>query len=84
MIEYEVDEIFEYDGNYLKIVACVHCTDCYFRTNLISNDCDYKNCLPNDRKDNQNIIYKFISKNDVRKIKLKQIENNIYEHKIDI
>ena len=28
---------------------------------------------------NKNIIYKFISKNDVRKIKLKQIENNIYE-----
>ena len=45
----------------------------------INNDCDYKNCLPNDRKDNKNIIYKFISKNDVRKIKLKQIENNIYE-----
>ena len=79
--EHKIDEIFEYNNNYLQVVKIIEnedidindlCRDCFFvdRDALL---CCY--CTPNSRSDAKDIYYKFIPKNEVRKLKLNQIDN---------
>ena len=50
------------------------CWGCCFRDDYFIN-CNNNYCLPYERKDNKRVIYKLLTKNEVRKLKLNQIDN---------
>lgn len=80
MKEYNVGEIFEYNNNYLqvfeknKLQTMNGCWGCCFHDDYFI-DCNNNYCLPYERKDNKRVIYKLLTKNEVRKLKLIQIDN---------
>lgn len=79
MKEYNVGEIFEYGNNYLQVVEknklqiMNGCCDCCFHNYFI--DCNNNYCLPDERKDNKSVIYKLLTKNEIRKLKFDKINS---------
>lgn len=73
MIEHKIGEIFEHKNGYLKVIKIdgteIGCDgDFYLKT----PEC--LQCLPHERTDGKNVYYRFISKNEVRKLKLNRIQ----------
>ena len=60
-MEHKIDEIFEVNGITLQAIETedMHCKNCYFYFNENCNDIL---CLPTERTDKKNIIFREVNK----------------------
>lgn len=80
MNEYKIGEYFSYNSYYLEVIKSykeshfLNCQECYFHN---IDECVKYACCKSERCDNEDILFKIVPINIIRKMKLKQIENNI-------
>lgn len=81
MIEHKNGEYFSFNSDYLEVIKSykdshfLNCQECYFNNDV--DECVKYACCESERCDKENIIFKIVPLNIIRKMKLKQIENNI-------
>lgn len=60
-MEYKINEIFKVEGITLQAIETedMHCENCYFNFN---ENCNDFLCLPSERTDKKNVIFKEVNK----------------------
>lgn len=79
MIEHKIGEIITFKDGYLEVINKRLCSECYLINQYYTSEpcCNYYSCLSHERKDKENVIFKFLTLSDVRRRKLNKINERI-------